>query len=148
MFGFKLDFEDEFGKLQLRLDKQIRAGLKEQGIAVVVHAVESMKTAGKTPEDSDYAHAPAGEPPYMHTGTLASSIAVGTEKGRVVVGSLSSVVGDRGAWLEFGGRPLEEGQVGKPRKRKLLPHPFMRPAMDAELHEFGRRIAASGSFTT
>jgi hypothetical protein len=148
MFGFKLDFESEFGKLQLRLDKQIREGLKEQGIAVVVRAVESMKPAGKTPEDPDYAHAPPGKPPYMHTGLLASSIAVGVEKGRVVVGPLSSVVGQRGAWLEFGGRPVQEGQTGKPRKRKLFPHPFMQPAMEAELHEFGRRIAASGSFTT
>jgi hypothetical protein len=147
MFAFKLDFENEFGKMQRQLDKQVAAGLKEQGIAVVVHAVESMKPMGKTPDDPDYAHAPPGEPPYMHTGLLASSIAVGVEKGRVVVGSLSSVVGERGAWLEFGGRPVQEGKTGKPRKRKLHPHPFMRPAMEAELHQFGRRIA-SGSFTT
>ena len=147
MFGFKLDFEDEFGRLGLRLDKQIREGLKEQGIAVVVRAVESMKPAGKTPEDPDYAHAPPGKPPYMHTGLLASSIAVGVEKGRVVVGPLSSVVGQRGAWLEFGGRPVQEGKTGKPRKRKLFPHPFMGPAMEAELPHFVERIAF-GSFTT
>lgn len=131
-----IELEDTFNKVLAQIDRQVKRGMAYIGEDHVRTAVDSM------PE----AEGPAKKnmPPHRHTGTLASSVAWAWDgKARIVFGTLFSVVGLRGAWLEFGGRPLEEGQKGKPRKRKLLPHPFIRPARDANLDKFAPAVAGS-----
>jgi hypothetical protein len=130
-----VELEDTFNKVLAKIDQQVHRGLGYMGQEMVTTAVESMPYKEGP--------APKGKPPHSHTGTLASAVAWAREKDRIVFGTMFSVVGLRGAWLEFGGRPLDEGQKGKPRKRKLLPHPFIRPARDINLDKFAPAVAGS-----
>ncbi len=130
------DADDTFNKVLSRMDDQAAKGLAVIGKWMIGYAEDSMPFK----EGS----APKNKPPHSHTGTLRSSLTWGVDgKGGIVFGTMSSVVGERGAWLEFGGRPLEPGQKGKPRKRKLLPHPFIRPTQQAALDKFASAVAGT-----
>ena len=135
-----------FDKIEKKVLKQARVGTKSFAEAVMQDAWESMPVVGRHPSDPRYAHAPEGEPPYSHTEVLRDSLAVaeGTD-GKWYGGTRYSEVGLRGVFLEFGGRPLKEGEKGRPRRRRLKPHPFIQPALNRQLHTFAPLVA--GSFT-
>ena len=136
-----------FFGIEEKVLQQARAGTRSFAEAVMDRAFHSMEVKGRSPSDTDYRHAKAGDPPFSHTEVLRRSLTVaeGTD-GKWYAGTRYSEVGLRGVWLEFGGRELKEGQKGGKRKRKLKPHPFIQPALNAELDTFAPRVA--GSFTT
>ena len=146
MFGAKIEIIDTFDQVLRHVELQSQKGLEGLAEAVKKDAAGSMEERhGVKPSDKGYAHAPDKSPPYVHTGTLRRSIEVTATKGRVFAGTRYSVVGERGAWLEFGGRPLEPGQKGRKRNRDLKEHPFIGPALDRNIGTFVKRV--SGSFT-
>lgn len=86
------------------------------------------------------------QPPNEHFGDLDRSIQIGiTSSGEVVVGSVASIVGERGHVLEFAGTfdPAAgrdtQGRFLKGHASRTAPsgakwaHPFMRPAFEAAL---------------
>lgn len=138
----KLSF---FTEVQEKFLEQARAGTKSMAEAVAEDAKSSMEFGG-TPGAEDYKVAPPKKPPYRHENKLWGSIDTAEDgNGRWYAGTRFSEVGLRGVYLEFGGRELKPGEKGKPRKRKILPHPFMGPAHDRQLDTFAPRVA--GTFT-
>jgi hypothetical protein len=142
--------EDTFNAVLDRIARQAQRGMESLAKDVIAASRESMPLRGRTPKDPDYAHAPAGKPPYRHTGRLSRSLAYAVDGMRLVFGTRYSIVGERGAWLEYGGRPKPDGSKSSwTPKRKLNPHPFIgpeSPAMKAYADSFVPRVA--GSFTT
>ncbi len=143
MIGAKISHQDEFGKLWKHIERQSQRGLEAQGEAVVKEMVAPMEQHGVKPSDEGYKTAPAGKPPYRHTGVFAGSITYVVEDGRVFAGPRHSQVGDRGAIFEFGGRELKPGEKGRPRMRKYFPHPFVGPAFDKQSDRFAPRIVGA-----
>ncbi len=138
----KLSF---FTEVQEKILEQANIGTKSMAEAVAEDAKGSMAEGG-APGAADYKVAPPGKPPYRHKSKLWGSIDIAEDgKGRWYAGTRFSEVGLRGVYLEFGGRELKPGEKGKPRKRKLLPHPFMGPALDRQIDTFAPRVA--GTFT-
>lgn len=127
--------EVTFNKVLSRMEAQVKSGLQYMGREMVRTAEDSMPF-----KDGP---APKGKPPHSHTGKLRSSLAFSIDGNNLSFGTLESVVGKRGAWLEFGGRELRPGERGRPRKRKLNPHPFIRPAREAELDKFAPAVAGT-----
>ena len=135
-----------FDKIEEKVLQQARAGTRSFAEAVMKRAFDSMVVRGRSPSDPSYEHAPEGKPPFSHTEVLRRSLTVAEgADGKWYAGTRYSEVGLRGVWLEFGGRPLKEGQKGGKRKRRLKPHPFIKPALTAELHTFVQHV--TGSFT-
>ena len=135
-----------FDELEDKVLKQARVGTKSFAEAVMKDAWKSMPVMGRSPSDPNYRHAPYGEPPYSHTETLRNSLAVAEgSDGFWYAGTKFSEVGLRGVYLEFGGRELKKDEVGRPRKRKISPHPFIGPALDRQIDTFVPHV--TGTFT-
>lgn len=135
-----------FDKIEEKILKQARVGTKSLAEAVMEDAWKSMPVRGRTPSDPNYAHAPFGDPPFSHTEVLRNSLDVAVDSsGFWYAGTKHSEVGLRGVYLEFGGRELQKDEVGRPRLRKINPHPFIGPALDRQIHTFVPRVA--GTFT-
>lgn len=116
------------GKVRLAARQALAAPhgpLKKGGLLVEREAKLSMKTGGKDSEGRTVQHSSPFEPPYVQTGNLRASIthAQTWERGIPVV-----IVGPTAeAWygriLEFGGK-------------RILPRPFMRPALRRSRKKF------------
>lgn len=133
--------DETFNNVLTHMGTQADRGLAYIGKEMVRRSEESMPF-----KDGP---APKGKPPHSHTGTLRSSLFWGIDgKRRIVFGTMYSVVGLRGAWLEFGGRELKPGEKGRPRKRKLNPHPFIQPAMESVLDKFAPAVAGTFGSST
>ena len=147
MIGAEVEKVNLFGAIVAEVENQSRDGLLDMGKAVVQTAWDSMPVHGLKEGDVGYATAPAGEPPYSHSETLRSALAFAIQNGYLYVGTLFSVVGVRGAVLEFGGRQVPVWRNKSRRSgRAYKPHPFIGPALDKNLDTFAPRVA--GTFTS
>ena len=137
--GATVELDDQFQALEKFVLQGSHAGLLIHAEAVKVSAQESMLVV-----KDDKKHAPAGEPPYVHTGKFKASIDVAESGGFIYVGPKGSEVGLRGAWFEFGGRPQSEDAKKRNRrskKREWKWHPSIGPAMEREQPRFAQRVA-------
>jgi len=144
--------------------KSAQAGLESQGMAVKDTAFELLSVfggdpdwrtkAGKSPgeqgQPAKYKSAPAHAPPFWHTGDFRKDLELMTVKDGdeewFMIGMKSPEMQQRAAWFEFGGRPLKEEEKGKPRNRQYYLHPFLGPALEANLDMMAGRVAGVDSF--
>ena len=153
MIGVEVTIIDKFDDVEKAILDQSQVGMESMAEAVLDAATDSMEYGGPAPKRgykkrrlSDkriYESAPEGEPPRWHTGGFIDSIDIAIKSDRLIVGSKSSDVGLRGAWFEFGGRPLKPGEKMHPRQKKWKQHPWIRPALKAEIDTFAPRVAGS-----
>jgi len=144
--------------------KVAQEGLQSQAMLVKDTAYKLLSVEGGDPkwrtkegkQEKKYKSAPPNAPPFWHTGDfrkdLDLTLVQDGDDEWFMVGMKSPEMQQRAAWFEFGGRPLKDEspitgkpEKGKPRNRQYYLHPFLGPALEANVNMMAGRVAGIDS---